>query len=105
MKFDEESKFWESINDREKEAWDAFQDVVTGFLGNTKVRDYRNVVQRLLRALKKLECNLSIKLNFLFDQLERFPSNFGDVSDGQGKGSIRISNTSRSAIKDGEINT
>ena len=84
MKVDEESKFRESINDREKEAWDAFQDVVTGFLNNTKVRDYKNVVQRLLKALKKLECNLSIKLHFLFSQLERFPSNFGDVSDEQG---------------------
>ena len=85
MKVDEESKFRESINDREKEAWDAFQDVVTGFLGNTKVRDYRNVVQRLLKAPEKLECNRSIKLLFLFSHLERFPSNFGDVSDEQGE--------------------
>ena len=59
---------------------------MTGFLGNTKVRDYRNVVvQRLLKALKKLGCNLSIKLHLLFSHLERFLSNFGDVSDEQGE--------------------
>ena len=73
------------MNDREKESWDSFKDVVTCFLGNTKVRNYGNVVQKLLKALEILGCNMSLKLHFLFNHLERFSPNLGDVSDEQGE--------------------
>jgi hypothetical protein len=56
----------------EKAAWQAFRDVVTKFLGNTKDPNYTNIVKKMLDAFTDLGCNMSLKLHFL-----HFPENLG----------------------------
>ena len=49
----------------EKEAWTAFRDVNSKFLGNTKDVDYKNNVQNMLQKFEKLGCPMNLKLHFL----------------------------------------
>ena len=62
-----------------KDAWIAFNDVITKFLGNTKGSDYKNIVKKMLRKFKILGCSMSIKIRFLHTDF--FPENLGAVSE------------------------
>ena len=69
----------------ERRAWCAFVDVVKHFLGNHKSENYVEVVEEMPTAYKELQCNMSIKVHFLFCHLDEFPENLGAVSDEQGE--------------------
>jgi len=69
----------------ENEAWTSFKKVCTGFLGNHKDKNYEILVQRMLSAFEKLNCNRSLKIHFLHSHLDYFPENLGEVSDEQGE--------------------
>ena len=62
-------------------AWHAFREVVTGFLGNRRTDNYKDLVEELLSSLQKLGCNTSMKIHFLSSHLDFFPENCGAVSD------------------------
>ena len=62
-----------------------FEKVSNGFLGNFKAANFRDLVQDLLDSYKRLECNMSLKMHFLFSHLDLFPLNYGDVSDEHGE--------------------
>ena len=74
-----------TMSELEKNAWLSFKDVVKNFLGNTRAKNYTEIVQKLLESYKTLGCNMSIKLHFLHSHLANFPENLGDVSDEQGE--------------------
>ena len=57
--------FPESMNDREKEAWESLADVVHKFLGNKKDENYKKIVERMLIAYEVQECKMSLKVHFL----------------------------------------
>ena len=61
------------------------KDVCTNFLGNKKAENYRDLVQNLLTAYRKRNCNMSLKIHFLHSHLDFFPPNLGAVSDEHGK--------------------
>ena len=61
------------------------KDLVKNFLGNTRAKNYTEIVQKLLESYKTLGCNMSIKLHLLHSHLANFPVNLGDVSDEQGE--------------------
>ena len=65
--------------------WYSFVDVVKGFLGNTKVANYQNLVEGMLKNFHSLGTRMSIKLHYLYCHLERFPENIGDLSEEQGE--------------------
>ncbi|KAI6653887.1 hypothetical protein LOD99_3063 [Oopsacas minuta] len=67
----------------EASAWYSFVDVVMGFLGNTKVANYQNLVQGMLKNFHSLGTRMNIKLHYLYSHLERFPENLGDLSEEQ----------------------
>lgn len=69
----------------ESNAWLPFKDLVKNFLGYTRTKNYRTIVQKLLKSYKTLGCNMSIKLHFLHSHLANFQENLGDVSDEQGE--------------------
>ena len=69
----------------EKAAWQAFRDVVQGFLGNKKVENYKEVVENMVIAFGKLGCNMSIKLHYMYSHLDFFSDNMGDISDEHGE--------------------
>ena len=65
------------------EAWKAFVLVVKNFLGNNKASNYEELITNMLYAFKNLGCNMSIKMHYLFSHVDRFPENFGAMSDEQ----------------------
>jgi hypothetical protein len=46
------------LSDDEKAAWNAFQHVATGFLGNVKAINFRKLVEDLITSYEKLGCNM-----------------------------------------------
>ena len=79
------TKFEKSMTDIERITWRSFVMVVRNFLGNKKDKDYVELVESLLKNLRDLGANMSIKVHFLQSHLDRFPENCGDVSDEQGE--------------------
>ena len=52
------------ITGDEQRALHAFREVVTGFLGNRRVDNYKDLVEELLSSYQKLGCNMSVKIQF-----------------------------------------
>jgi hypothetical protein len=59
--------------------------VVTGFLGNRRADNYKDLVKELLSSYQTLECNMSMKIHFLSSHLDFFLENCGSVSDEHGE--------------------
>ncbi len=74
-----------TMSELEKNAWLAFKAIVKDFLGNTRAKNYTEIVKNLLDSYQKLGCNMSIKVHFLHSHLDMFPENLGAVSDEQGE--------------------
>ena len=72
------------ITGDEQRAWHAFREVVTGFLGNGRTDNYKDLVEDL-SSYQKLGCNMSLKIHFLSSHLVLFPENCGSVSDEHGE--------------------
>ncbi|GFT93230.1 uncharacterized protein TNCV_2219961 [Trichonephila clavipes] len=70
---------------KEKNAWNSFKLVVTGFLGNKKDPNCKALVAELLQNCKILSRNMSVKVHFLYSHLENFQENLGAVSEKQGE--------------------
>ncbi|GFW25147.1 uncharacterized protein TNCV_2262051 [Trichonephila clavipes] len=68
---------------KEKNAWNSFKLVVTGFLGNKKDPNYKALIAELLQNYKILGCNMSVQVHFLHSHLDYFPENLGTVSEEQ----------------------
>ena len=73
------------MNKTEKEAWQAFRGVVGGFLGNKRDRNYKKLVEKLIKSQQNMGCRMSVKPHFLcFDQ-DFFEENLGDFSEEHGE--------------------
>jgi len=59
--------------------------VVTGFLGNRRADNYKDLVEELLSSYQKLGCNMSVKIHFLSSHLDFFPENCSSVSNEHGE--------------------
>ena len=73
------------MNPLETDAWRCFVGVVQNFLGNRRAANFEEVVQNMLDAYERLGANMSIKVHFFHNHLDRFPASCGDVSDEQGE--------------------
>ena len=60
-------------------------EVVTGFLGNKRADNYKNLVEVLLSSYQQLGCNMSVKIHFLSFHLDFFVENCGSVNDKHGE--------------------
>ena len=80
-----DQQFEAVLSDKEKAAWQSFQKVSNGFLGNFKAANFRELVQDLMHSYEQLGCNMSLKMHFLFSHLDFFPLNCGEVSDEHGE--------------------
>ena len=74
-----------SMNPLESNAWRGFVEVIQNFLGNRRAANFEEVIQKMLDTYQRLGANMSIKVHFLHNHIERFPANCGDVSDEQGE--------------------
>ena len=78
-------EFSRKMNNKERTAWLSFMEVMANFLGNKKADNYEILVANILLAFCDLGCNMSVKLQYLYSHLNRFPENLGAVSDEQGE--------------------
>ena len=72
------------MSDLERNAWQAFEMVEEGFLGNHRRDDCAMEVSNLIESDEKLGCRMSLKLHFLRSHLDFFRNNFGNVSEEHG---------------------
>ena len=84
-KMTKDDHFVQTMTDVESRAWNGFRNVIDNFLGNHRSANYVEVVEEMLDAYKELNCNMSIKVHFLFSHLNEFPANLGAYSDEQGE--------------------
>ncbi|GBP59676.1 hypothetical protein EVAR_39833_1 [Eumeta japonica] len=77
--------FTDTMTKIEKKAWNDFVWLVHNFLENKKSMDFSHHIEELMCQFQKLGCNMSIKLHFLHNHLDYFPSNLGDLSEEQGE--------------------
>lgn len=61
------------------------KNICTSFLENNKEKNHEILVQNMLSAYEKLNCNMSLKAHFLHSHLDFFSENLGTVSDKQGE--------------------
>lgn len=73
------------LTEEQKDAWKSFEDVVTGFLGNTRQPNYKELIDKMLENYGKIGANLSLKMHFLMSHKEFFPDNCGAYSDEHGE--------------------
>ncbi|GBM11031.1 hypothetical protein AVEN_1357-1 [Araneus ventricosus] len=69
----------------ERKAWESFKLVFTSFLGNKKDRNYKYIVEEMIKNFKILGCSMILKVHFLDSHLGYFPENLGAVSEEQGE--------------------
>ena len=69
----------------EKNSWNAFKNVVQGFLGKFKSANYENLIDDLMNQFHKMGCRMSLKLHFLHSHLDFFRENLSDVSEEHGE--------------------
>ena len=53
------------------------------FLGNRRAKNYKELVEKLLKSQQDIGANMSIMVNCLHIHLDKFPDNSSDVSDKQ----------------------
>ena len=80
-----DQQFEAVLSDKEKAAWQPFEKFSNGFLGNFKAANFRELVLDLVDSYEQLECNMSLKMHFLFSHLNFFPLNCGGMSDEHGE--------------------
>ena len=76
-----DDEFVNSINDLELRAWTSFIDMMKNFLGYHLAKNYKELVEKLLKILQDLDANMSIKVHFLHSHLDKFPDNYSNVKD------------------------
>ena len=77
--------FVQAMNNKEKAARLSFVNVMKNFLENRKAGNYEDQVGNMLSEFHNLGCKMSIKVQFLFSHLDKFPDNLGAITDEQGE--------------------
>jgi hypothetical protein len=68
----EDKDFSTKLTSTERRAWKAFENVCRNFLDNERAQYYGEIVQELISSHGVVECNMQLKLNFLYSYLEFF---------------------------------
>lgn len=69
----------------ERKAWQAFRQVVNGFLGNHRSENYKELLENLIQTYQRQGCRMSLKLHFLHSHVDFFKANLGAVSEEHGE--------------------
>ena len=81
-----DEEFDKTMTQVERKAWMGFKNVVNSFSGNTKSPNFTTLVNNMLQAFRKFVCNMSLKVHFLFNNLDYFSNvHLGSISEEQGK--------------------
>lgn len=77
--------FKQHLTHNQKAAWESFEAVIDGFLGNHRSDNYRELVAKMLVDFERIGSHLPLKMHFLKSHLDYFPDNLGAFSDEQGE--------------------
>lgn len=79
------SSLEEVLTETERSAYHNLKLVCSGFLGNHRDGNYKELIGNMMTSFKQLEINVTVKMHTLLCHLERFPPNLGHFSDEQGE--------------------
>ena len=54
-------------------------------LGNRRTKNYKELMEKLLKSLQDIDANMRIKVHLLHSHLDKFLENCGEVRDEQGE--------------------
>ena len=77
--------FIKTLTKPERDAWTSFVLVTKQFLGKTRAKNYKKLVNNMLKAYQAIGARMSLKIHFFHSHLDFFPQNLGDVSDEHGE--------------------
>lgn len=60
-------------------SWNSLAGAVQNLLDNYWSNDYCNVVESILNSYRALVAIMSIKINFMYTHLDKFPENCGTI--------------------------
>ena len=69
----QDKNFAQSMTPVERDAWLSFVSVTKNFLGKTKIENYVHLVNDMPEKFHRLNVHMSIKIHFLFSDVDRFP--------------------------------
>ena len=69
----EDKNFMTKMTVNEKAAWQSFKSVCENFLRNKKSKNYKELVEEMLKNFKYLGCLMSYKMHFLHSHLRLLP--------------------------------
>ena len=75
--------FPELLSEVERTAWICFMSVVNGFLGKHRAENFRELVDGLVEAYRKMGCRMSLKIHILHTHVDEFKDNMDDYSEEQ----------------------
>ena len=73
--------FEDLMNSNKRNGWFSFVDVAQNFLEDNAASNYKKLRENILESFHKLDCNICIKIYFLFHHLDQFPEILDDVID------------------------
>ena len=74
-----------SLTNFERQTWLSLKAVINNFLGNSKSRNYKHLMNTTLQNFHKMKVNMSLKIHILLSYLDFIPENLGTVSDEHGE--------------------
>lgn len=73
--------FEELLTLNEQFTWETFKLVCNGSLGNIRVPDYQECIEKLLQGYENMGCRMSLRIHFLQSYLNLFTLNLRAMSD------------------------
>ena len=73
------------LTDVQLAAWNSFKEIYSGFLGQYRAENYRDIVLILVGNYENLGCHMSLKVNFLDSHMDFFSERISGVSNEHGE--------------------
>ena len=77
--------FEKSLTELERRRWLSLKSVINNFLGNTKSRNHKHLIDNMLQNFQEIKVNMSVENHIMHSHLDFFPENMGAVSDEHGE--------------------
>lgn len=78
-------EFERALLPEEIRAWKCIKDVCHNFLGAQRASNYHELVERMISALRDINCSMSLKVHLLHSHVDAFPIMPNESNDEQGE--------------------
>lgn len=83
--FNNLNEFKSKLSKKEKPYFETFFYLYLNFFGNNRSADYAEKVKQLMSEFKSNDVLMSTKVHYLFEHLDRFPTNCGGLNEQKGE--------------------